>query len=89
MKKILAFSTIAVAILAGSAFLSISEPAAAKDYEFCRQDSSGTLACGFDTMEQCVAMMSGRGGSCSRNPFLADPNASYAHAPKRRSPAHR
>jgi hypothetical protein len=89
MKNILAFSTIAVAILAGSAFLSTSEPAAAKDYEFCRQDSSGTLACGFDTMEQCVAMMSGRGGTCSRNPFLADASASYAHAPKRRGPMHR
>ena len=90
MKNILAFSTIAVAILAGSAFLSTSEPAAAKDYEFCRYDySSGMNSCGFDTMEQCVAMMSGRGGSCNRNPLLTDANASYAHAPKRRGPAHR
>ena len=38
MKKIVAFSTIAVAILAGSAFLGTAEQAAAKDYEFCRQD---------------------------------------------------
>jgi Protein of unknown function (DUF3551) len=89
MKKIVAFSTIAVAILAGSAFLSTAEQAAAKDYEFCRQDSSGTLSCGFDTMEQCVAMISGRGGTCSRNPFLADASASYAYAPKRRGPTHR
>ena len=90
MKKILAFSTIAVAILAGSAFLSASEPAAAKDYEFCRYDySSGMNSCGFDTMEQCVAMISGRGGSCNRNPLLTDANASYAHAPKRRGPTHR
>ena len=90
MKKILAFSTIAVAILAGSAFLSTSEPAAAKDYEFCRYDySSGMNSCGFDTMEQCIAMISGRGGSCNRNPLLSDANAAYAHAPKRRGPAHR
>ena len=90
MKKIFAFSAIAVATLAGSAFLITAEPAAAKDYEFCRYDhSSGMNSCGFDTMEQCVAMMSGRGGSCNRNPLLADANASYAHAPKRRGPAHR
>jgi hypothetical protein len=89
MKKILAFSTIAVAILAGSAFLGTAEQAAAKDYEFCRQDSSGTLSCGFDTMEQCVAMMSGRGGTCSRNPFLPDANAAYAQAPKRHGQTHR
>ena len=90
MKKILAFSTIAVAILAGSAFLGTAEQAAAKDYEFCRYDhSSGTLSCGFDTMEQCVAMMSGRGGTCSRNPFLADASAAYAQAPKRHGQTHR
>ena len=89
MKKIVAFGTIAIAILAGAAFLSTAGQAAAKDYEFCRQDSSGTSSCGFDTMEQCVAMISGRGGSCTRNPVLADANASSAHAPKRRGPAHR
>jgi Protein of unknown function (DUF3551) len=80
MKKIFAFS--ALATLAGSAFLITAEPAAARDYEYCRQDSSGMNSCSFDTMEQCVAMMSGRGGSCSRNPFLAEASASYAYAPK-------
>jgi hypothetical protein len=90
MKMIFAFSAIAVATLAGSAFLITAEPAAAREYEFCRYDYlSGMNSCGFDTMEQCVAMISGRGGSCTRNPVLADANASYAHAPKRRGPAHR
>jgi hypothetical protein len=51
MKKSFAFSTIAVATLAGSAFLVTPEPVAAKDYEFCRQDySSGISSCGFDNM---------------------------------------
>lgn len=87
MKKSFAISTIAVATLAGSAFLVTPEPVAAKDYEFCRQDySSGMSSCGFDNMEQCVAMISGRGGSCTRNPFLAEASASYAHVPKRRGP---
>ncbi len=90
MKKILAFSAIAVATMAGLAFLSFAEPAAAKEYEICRQDyASGMLSCSFDTMEQCVAMISGRGGSCTRNPFLADANASYARAPKRHGHTHR
>jgi hypothetical protein len=85
MKTIFAFSAVAVAILAGSAFLITAEPAAAKDYEFCKQDFSSAprLSCAFDTMEQCVAMISGRSGSCTRNPFLAEGSASYAYAPKR------
>ena len=90
MKKSFAFGTIAVATLAGSAFLMAPEPVAARDYEFCRQDySSGMSSCGFDNMEQCVVMISGRGGSCTRNPFLAEASASYAHVPKRRGPRRR
>ena len=90
MKKIFAFSAIAVATLAGSAVLSATEPAAARDYEFCRQDyTSGMRQCGFDTMEQCIAMISGRGGSCIRDPFLAEARASYAYAPKSRGHTHR
>ena len=69
MRKILAFNAIAVT-LASAAFLEPVQPAAAKDYEYCRQDySSGMRQCGFDTMEQCLAMISGRGGSCLRDPF--------------------
>lgn len=90
MSKGIAFSTMAIAALAGATLLSAAEPVAAGKYEYCREDySSGMRQCGFNTVEQCVAMISGRGGSCSRNPFLADANASYAHAPKRRGPAHR
>jgi hypothetical protein len=87
MKMIFAFS--ALATLAGSAFLITAEPAAARDYTYCRQDSSGMNSCSFDTIEQCVAEMSGRGGTCSRNPFLAEASASYAHAPKHRGHTHR
>lgn len=88
MKNIFAFG--AIATLAASAFLSTTEPAAARDYKFCRQDySSGTRQCGFDTMEQCVAMISGRGGSCIREPFPAEAGASYAYAPKRHGHSHR
>jgi Protein of unknown function (DUF3551) len=85
MKKIFAFNAIAVATLAGAAFLITAEPAAAKDYEFCKQDFSSAprLSCAYDTMEQCVAMISGRSGTCTRNPFLAEASDSYAYASKR------
>lgn len=90
VSKIAVLATIASAALAGAAFLSAAAPAAAKDYEFCQQDYSSTMrSCGFETMEQCVAMISGRGGSCMRNPFLAETSGSYASAPKSRARHHR
>lgn len=90
MNKNLALGIFAVTALAGAAFLVNPEPAAAKDYEYCRWDyGSGMRTCGFDTVEQCVAMISARGGSCVRNPFMAEASASYAHAPKLRGPTHR
>jgi hypothetical protein len=83
MSKLLAFGAIAVTALVSAAMLEAVQPAAAKDYEYCRQDNtSGTRQCGFDTMEQCLAMISGRGGSCMRDPFLKDPSASFAYARK-------
>jgi hypothetical protein len=39
-------------------------------------------SCGFETMEQCQAMSSGRGGSCYRDPFLTDTSSAYAYQPK-------
>jgi hypothetical protein len=74
MNKTIALSTIAAATLAGATLLSAAEPVAAREYEYCRED----------TVEQCVATISGRGGSCVRNPLLSEASASYAHAPKRR-----
>jgi hypothetical protein len=88
MSRIFAFSAIAATALATVAFLEAVQPAAAKNYEYCRQDySSGTRQCGFDTMEQCVAMISGRGGSCMRDPFLKETSESFAYA--RKSKHHR
>ena len=88
MKKIFAFGTLAVA-LAGAAFLTPTEPAAAKEYEFCRFDySSGMRTCAFGTIEQCVAMISGRGGSCVRSPVGGEASAAYAYAPKAQARHH-
>jgi hypothetical protein len=90
MSKSIAFSTIAAVALASASFLGAAAPVAAREYEYCREDSSsGMRQCGFDTVEQCVAMISGRGGSCNRNPFLGEAGASYAYAPKRHGHKHR
>jgi hypothetical protein len=84
MSNGIALRTMAIAALAGATLLSAAEPVAAGKYEFCREDySSGMRQCGFNTVEQCVAMISGRGGSCVRTPLLSETSASYARAPKR------
>ncbi|MFK4722129.1 hypothetical protein ABIE89_003229 [Bradyrhizobium niftali] len=89
MKKMLA-GTLGIVVLAGAACLEPTEPVAAHDYAFCRQDaSSGMRSCDFETMEQCLAMISGRGGSCTRDPYLTQSGQSYAYAPKRDGRPHR
>jgi hypothetical protein len=86
MSSILGRKSIVLAGLVGAAFLSIAPTASAKDHQYCLLDyySSGTRDCGFDTIEQCLAMISGRGGSCARDPYLPEPRASYAYAQKGR-----
>jgi hypothetical protein len=46
-------------------------------------------SCGFETMEQCVAAISGRGGTCTRDPYVPETGESYAYAPKRHGRPHR
>jgi hypothetical protein len=88
MRKTIAFSTIALAALASAAFFAAGEPSAARNYQYCEVDYAlGMRQCSFDTMEQCVATISGRGGSCTRDRFLAEPSGSYAFAPKGHAPA--
>jgi hypothetical protein len=59
MKRTIGLGTIAAVALAAATFWYTAEPASAKNYEYCRVDSSGMRSCGFDTMEQCLAMISG------------------------------
>jgi len=59
----------------------MATPASAGEY--CRTDvTSHMQSCSFDTMEQCQAMSSGRGGSCFRDPFLVDTMSAYAYQSK-------
>jgi hypothetical protein len=82
MKTIFGLNAI---VLAGLAFLSTTSGASAKNYQYCELDFSGMRDCRFETMEQCVAMISGRGGSCMRDPYLSEPRAAFASARKGRS----
>ena len=62
-------------------FAVLPVPAAAHDYECCRRDvTSYVLSCSFDTMNQCKAMSSGRGGDCLRDPFVKEIGNAFSYA---------
>jgi hypothetical protein len=82
MQQLFRLSAAPVAGLFAMALAAITAPASAADY--CRQDAiSGMRSCSYATIEQCQAMSSGIGGTCYRDPFLAQSGASsaYAYAP--------
>ena len=58
----------ALVIFVGTA--AIGTPAQAQNYPWCAQYSGdgGATNCGFTTLEQCMATVSGIGGFCMRNP---------------------
>jgi uncharacterized protein DUF3551 len=83
MKQLLKIAATPATALFALAYLAMATPAAAGPNEYCRQDvTSGMRSCSFETLEQCQAMSSGRGGTCYRDPFLTDTGA-YAYQPKR------
>jgi Protein of unknown function (DUF3551) len=77
MRKFLYSSATIIAAL--GALTTVATPASAHTYEYCRRDIIGyTMSCSFDTLAQCQAMSSGRGGDCMRDPYLSDIRSSYA-----------
>jgi hypothetical protein len=50
--------------------------------EYCSVNTSGMRGCGFATMEQCKATMSGGLGTCMRDPFYDNSKALalYSHS---------
>ena len=78
MKQILAM-TATTAILVLPVALN-STVASAWDY--CRTDVTGHMkGCSFTNMDQCLALRSGIGGDCYRDPFLPPaPNVAEAYA---------
>ena len=81
MKQLLKMTAAPATALFALAYVAMATPAAAAQYEYCRQDvSSAMRSCSFETMEQCQAMSSGRGGTCYRDPLLT--SSAYAYQPK-------
>jgi len=84
------FNAALFAILAVAAMAAPARPAAAIDYPWCAQysggDTGGGQNCGFATLAQCRATISGIGGSCEPNQLYNGPTERPAkRAPKRRS----
>jgi hypothetical protein len=76
-------STITSILVRALSYTVIATPASAHTYEYCRRDVTSFMqCCSFDTLAQCQAMSSGRGGDCYRDPFLSDASGAYAYAPQ-------
>jgi len=80
MKRLLTLSAAAVAC---AAFFGSAGPAVAGSHEYCRRDVTeyGAMSCSFDTLAQCQAMASGRGGDCFRDPSVGAGGSAYAYTP--------
>jgi hypothetical protein len=70
-------SILALFIVATLTPIMVATPARAQIYyPWCANyggDAGGSSNCGFSTYEQCLATISGMGGSCDRNPFYTAP----------------
>ena len=89
MRQLFTLTAAPAAAFLALALASISTPAAAGKYEYCRTDiSSAMRSCSFETLEQCQAMSAGRGGVCARDPFLPVENVSNAFAQQPRGGVH-
>lgn len=79
MKSIQKLMT-AAAVFSALAAVAFAAPAAQAG-EYCSVNSSGMRGCGFETLAQCQASMSGQNGTCMRDPFLTDARNVLAYQP--------
>jgi hypothetical protein len=66
------FNSALFAAVAIAAMAALARPAAAIEYPWCAQyggEDGGGRNCGFATLEQCRATISGMGGFCEPNLF--------------------
>jgi hypothetical protein len=73
MRKMILATTVFVGLAAAALFAAGN--AQADPYKWCAVLNMGDAAynCGFNTIEQCRATVSGVGGSCEPNPFYTEP----------------
>jgi len=82
------FNSALFAAFAVAAMTILARPAAAIEYPWCAQYSGmgdGGRNCGFSTVEQCTATVSGIGGFCEPNLFYVAAERSPKPARKRRN----
>ena len=80
------FNSAIIAAVAIAAMGVLARPAAAIEYPWCAQyggTSDGGRNCGFSTLAQCRATVSGIGGDCEPNLFYTGP-AERPVKPKRK-----
>jgi hypothetical protein len=79
----------AAAALAATPLI-IAAPAAADPYKWCAvyggSGGGGGTNCGFLTLEQCRATVSGIGGMCQPNVFYTGPDRGSAPSKRKRRP---
>jgi len=81
------FNSALFAIVAIAAMAALARPAAAIEYPWCAQysgDDDGGRNCGFVTLEQCRATISGMGGFCEPNLFYTGPTERPAKRARKR-----
>jgi hypothetical protein len=63
----------------------IAGPAVADPYKWCANYRNGSSNCGFLTIEQCRASVSGVGGDCQPNQFYTGPDKTSAQRSPRQA----
>src|SRR5512140_2213176 len=86
---------LAVLLIAGLVSAVVPSASPAREYPWCAAyggSMNGSSNCGFTTLQQCLATVSGIGGSCEPNPFYksrkrTDPSDHREHAVPYYSPS--
>jgi hypothetical protein len=76
---------LAIAAVSVIFLFSLVGPAAADPYKWCAAYRNGSNNCGFTTIEQCRATVSGIGGSCVPNQFYTGSDKTSAQRPQRQA----
>lgn len=80
MSKLFTLLSIVFAGLAGADYLSVAPAVSTNAYGYCLQNnSSATRTCSFETLEQCIVVISGRGGICAHHQWPAERAAMVAN----------
>ena len=85
MKPISKMMTASAAGLSTLVLVTMAAPAAHAG-EYCSTNTSGMRGCGFASLEQCQASISGISATCARDPFYKPESNAMAYHPKQAHP---